>query len=384
MRLSLFDDDLPRSDMAPKSYSEPEFSYVNRSAREPAVAIRGALEEWFSLLPESELETFKTRMESETDSALLELTVHELLTRQGFMIEIHPQVGTRNKKPDFRATLEELSMIVEAKVVTDTSKEEEGKANLLNSVMDALNSIENPNFMFSLSIEGEPLKQPSLWKIKRWIAKTLKPLSPEVVMGYYEENGFGDRFKFEMEIDGLLIGIRPIPVHPDARGKKGRRAVGTSIGEAKFVQTDRSISTALREKASRYGVLEDPFLVVLNIIGDAFPSLDDAELGIFGQELEDTIPCEGKLFGRSGALLEGSGPTNRQVSGILVVFRMNAWNLPSVDSHLFFNPWAVRPLPLDLFAGIPRTYFTENVRIRKVGRSFGSLLGLPEEWPGVR
>ena len=91
--MTLFDD-IHRQDVGPGLHAEPEFIYLNRSARSQAVKVRSELEGWFSRYPEAERyevrQRFRSKNDSQHRSAFFELFLHELLMQLGCRVEIHP------------------------------------------------------------------------------------------------------------------------------------------------------------------------------------------------------------------------------------------------------------------------------------------------------
>ena len=87
-------DNIHRDYLGAARYSEPQFAYLNRSARLEANLIRALLEAWFSRYPPAEAADLRARFRSSNDlqhhSAFFELFVHELLLKLGLHPQIHP------------------------------------------------------------------------------------------------------------------------------------------------------------------------------------------------------------------------------------------------------------------------------------------------------
>jgi len=80
--VSLFDS-MERTDCGPRPYGEPDFTYLNRSARPGVEAIRHALDAWFSRYPDEHRPDMAGRLKSSDNlqhrAAFFELFLHELL-----------------------------------------------------------------------------------------------------------------------------------------------------------------------------------------------------------------------------------------------------------------------------------------------------------------
>src|SRR5689334_21202209 len=139
-------DSVVRSDTGPAPSAEPEFSYLNRSARPVASTIREILEAWFSHYPPTEQEDLRQRFRSAINSqhraAFFELFLHEVLFRLGYGMELHPKLRNgADKRPDFVITSPHQSRLyLEAILATEESVAETGAQARMNSVLDAVNN----------------------------------------------------------------------------------------------------------------------------------------------------------------------------------------------------------------------------------------------------
>src|SRR5689334_11905016 len=89
----------------PASYTEPEFSFLNRSSRAEFARIRDVLEIWFEHYPLSEQPEFRSRFRSTNDfqyrAAFFELFLHELHLQLDCKLQLHPSLNNTAKLPDF-------------------------------------------------------------------------------------------------------------------------------------------------------------------------------------------------------------------------------------------------------------------------------------------
>lgn len=98
--------EIDRDYTGPALYTESMFDFFNRSARSECKRIRKLLEQWFEDFP-SEIQDklwahFQTKDDRQHLAAFFELYLHELLSKSGFSVKIHPIVSNRVTHPDFK------------------------------------------------------------------------------------------------------------------------------------------------------------------------------------------------------------------------------------------------------------------------------------------
>jgi hypothetical protein len=162
-----------RNDIDYALYSEPDYEFLDRSAREDSQCIRTVLESWFSRYPEKHKNDLRARFQStdnyQHSSASFELLLHESLLRLGSSVELHPHISNRKgKHPDFKATdAEGNQFYLEAVQCTDIKQEERSATARLNIVYDAINRIESYEFFIGLSEKGLPKTPPSGSRLRK-------------------------------------------------------------------------------------------------------------------------------------------------------------------------------------------------------------------------
>lgn len=102
--MNLFDQ-VERTYMGPASNAEPDFPFLNRSARKEMVKVRNLLEDWFEAFPESSKIDLRSRFRSQDNrqhqAAFFEIYCHALMQGMGFEVEIHPSSNGGSTRPDF-------------------------------------------------------------------------------------------------------------------------------------------------------------------------------------------------------------------------------------------------------------------------------------------
>src|SRR4051794_6368958 len=88
----------------PKGRPEGNFEFYDRAATPFWGEVRRVLNEWFSRYPMGAREGLRRDLTSSrdraTDAALWELLLHELYSRAGFDLEVHPQLPGTRRTPD--------------------------------------------------------------------------------------------------------------------------------------------------------------------------------------------------------------------------------------------------------------------------------------------
>lgn len=225
--LQIFDD-FEREYMGPSQYSEPQWEYLNRTARPEFQYIRELLQDWFNEYKASSEKRyhlctgFRSSKDSEHLSAFFELYLHQLFKNQGFEIEIEPELEQRY--PDFLLTSSDGTKILLEATGTyperwfGTAKRQEEK------VIDYLNEhLESPDYFLHINIASAPKGNPPFAQMCRFLQKELAQLDYDnVVHEAREREGIGlRRFPSRVwEHGSWTIEFRAIP-KIETRGKHG-------------------------------------------------------------------------------------------------------------------------------------------------------------------
>ncbi len=364
--MQLFSDCI-RRDSSPRPEQESTFAHLDRRSGEQWARVRACLETWFMRYPAEDRRKLSQRFRSGDDdafhSAYLELCIHELLLRTNHGVTIHPEIDGTSKCPDFFANDGVLGKtIVECAIVTGMSKKERGTEALVGSVNDALASVWSPDFYFEFSYSGTP-RSPvpvSIWRnrLECW-ASTLdyEPVRAQM------QNTLRRRPELDLQHDGLIVRVRPIAKRA-ARGKPDVSSRGPSAFDGLQVTSRFAIRDCVQNKATRYGKVDLPFVVVVNCMGV--------------NAVDDEI-CDG-IFGRDGVWRAHDDRRHTRLSAVLAFEQLFPWGVPRARAWLFHNPVAKIRYegPLDR---LPQLCFTENGIELREGCQIGSILGLADHWP---
>ena len=365
MTIRLFDE-IKRTDTGPSRHSETHYTYLNRSARPEAERIRSLLADWFSRYPKKQNDFLLRFKDKEHDSTFFELYLHEILFQQSFKCEVHPNLSTVKKHPEFLVYHKgKPCFYLEATVAYSSHSA------VYDKFLSELEKIQS-DFYFRVHGEGRLATSPPLRDFKKW----LKSINSD---GLQEQ-------KHTIKHDKAEITITLVP-KAKAQSDRMLNVYPSWFG---LCETIDLIRKAIHKKATAYGELDLPFLLAINVIDKVFwipirpEEVQDAMFGqrvvIFRKGSPETTHTRNY---KSAKLLSPQGnPQNTRVSGIIIVGCLNPWNFNGIIPELWHNPWAEYPFPSELWQlpqQIPNK--SEGVYEKKDGKTISDLLSLPPNWP---
>ncbi len=367
------------------------FTYLNRSARVVEGRVREVLEAWFSRYPVAEHADLRGRFRSKNDfhhlSAFFELFLHELLIRLDCRVEIHPRLsGDATRHPDYLVkSAKRGPFYIEAVVVSDETAEQAAARARMNDVYDVLNRMESPDFFVGMKLKGAPKTSPPAKRIKSFLAERIRLLDPDKMTDLFDAGGFDALPHWRYEHGGWQIDFFPIPKSADKRGKTGVRPLGLWFHEFTLVTTHQAVRNAIVSKGGRYGDLDLPYIIAVNVCGHPWDDTDAME-ALFGTEqwtVDFTQSGETKVEptrARDGAWVNESGPRYTRISSVLMVNHVTPWHISERHVRLWHNPRAQRPYDSELTC-LPQALLQGNRMEMVEGQSTATIFGLPLRWP---
>lgn len=143
------------------------------------------------------------------------------------------------------------------------------------------------------------------------------------------------------------------------------------------------LRSKLKKKGSRYGQLDQPYLVALLCAGDLVEDHDiaDALLGTTAvryypgtQRTEIVRQLEGFWHARKG-------PQNTRVSAVMTVPRLNWSSIIITEPTIWLNPWSAHPLKAPLPWRTHTITTDGHFTTTEATRSAANVLALPASWP---
>jgi len=382
-------DQIARDDFTSAEYAEPIFSYLNRTARLEFDKIRNELEDWFSRYPDSEkLELrgqFRSDINSQHQGAFFELLLHEMLLKMGCKVEIHPTIKYITNVPDFLIHPPHGdSFYLEATIATNLSKEEVSEIARINDVYDTLNrAVNSPNFFLWIKVDGAPKTPPPAKKLANFLNQQLANLDPDKIGELIEKKEFDSIPRWSFNHDGWAVEIEPTPKSPKLRGKPGIRPIGAQSTGIQQVNYTKPIRDSIIEKAGRYGEIDLPYIIAVNILEysdevNIMEALFGTEQYLIDFATDADVPP--KMSRKPDGVWRGNdGPKYTRVSGALLFRRLSFWNIPSANPCLYHNPWAQKPYK-SILTQLPQAIAINNNMKHIEGKSLNDILKLPSSW----
>lgn len=385
--MTLFDSHTETIGIRPMQYAEPIFDYYNRSARPSIAQIRNVLEDWFAAYPEqgkNDLrERFRSRIAGQHQGAFFELYLCRLLSGIGYAVEVHPDIE-EDTHPDFAGLKGATRLFYLEATITLDSREKTAQQQRADQVYDALNRLHSPDFFLTIQVRGAPHTPPPGARLRSGLERWLESMNWDEIAQLCERGGFDALPVFPWEHDGWSLLIQPWPKAPDQRGSQDIRPVALTMPTAvRQLTLHEDIRNAVEVK-NKYGDLELPFVVAVNVTDEFRPTKIDVMNGLLGQETVIFGPGPARPGPRNpdGAWYGPKGARNTTVSAVLVSPGVTPWNMGQTIPWLIHNPWAHIPLPSDALPFPQHVANHENhTMVEKPGIPPFAFLHLPQPWP---
>lgn len=350
MGAALFDHG-ERNDASGRRYDEPSYRHLNRSARSEYADIRSTLQGWFDRYPPQHQNELRTRFRSDNDgenaSAFFELFVYEFLKTLDLAAEVHPLIIGLATTPAFCVTESANHFYLEARIVNDSLKDDPGDEKRRQRVLRVIDAIPLKDFLLSFEEESLPATDVPDRKIKGAITAWLKSLDWRTERDRMEAGVSLYPVK-DFDWNGYKIRLRAIPRTESQRGSSDTGLLGGQFGKGGIVPSNNAVHKAIKDKATKYGNLDAPFLICLNVIDRSVWSDSDLADTLLGDDqIVDVKQADGSFRSEirrtNGSFGHHANPHYTRVSGVLAFRNLFHWSLPTATVRLFHNPWATRP-----------------------------------------
>lgn len=378
-------DDIERSGQDGRRPDESNFDYLNTSARPEAQQVRTAIAEWLKHFPEAHRNEVVNRIrgnDTQFSSATFELFLHEVCLRLGWRVEIHPALPNgKETHPDFRVETPSGSFYLEATCASRFSDDQRAAERCKNEVLCTIGDFDSPDFFLRITLSGNPRSSINKRKLKHELRQWIDSLDPDDIERRYRNREEITPKPFSG--NGWLIHVRPTP--RKNRGCNASQWTIESVSEGiRKVDVRRSLRKAAEKKARKYGDLDLPLVVAVNLEENVIPDVGvclerDA---LFGTTQVISTNTGEQMDNRE---LDGvwRGPPssqNTRLSAVWVFRAFDMWHWAAGSSLLYLNPWAARPAPESLNT-FPRAFVVDDRLREEDGTTFQEIFGVPEEWP---
>jgi hypothetical protein len=249
------------------------------------------------------------------------------------------------------------------------------------------------NFFLVIRLRGAPATPPSGKRLRRRLEQWLATLDPDEIGHQLVSQGFDSLPSLPWSHGGWDLEFIPIPKPAAVRGSPGLRPIGTTLPEMTRI-THPSIGKAIRAKATKYGKVNLPFVVGVNVIDVFMQNVNILRYQgineLFGEVIGiDTLRPDGTIDRRTARKPNGAwsgphGPRNKGVSAALIVVGLDPWTIANRTPVMIHNPWATCPFPLDQW---PLLQWAPNLHDdcihERLGKSVAEVLSIPDSWPPI-
>ncbi|GGF06635.1 hypothetical protein [Flavobacterium limi] len=264
--MKLFEDKI-REDNRRASFGDNIFNYYDNNQQTKITEIRELLNKWFENYPEENKVELKQNFKNSFNDAFYELFVHETFYRQGYILEPHPLLENSTKKPDFLARKGEEEFYIEATTVSSLSELEVKQENFKAKFIDELNKMNSPIFWLGLDkLEFKKNNFPKVGKLRKAFESELNKINPAEIEIREKNTLLTNHLKYED--DNLLIILSLFIKSEAAKNKKDIRPIGFQFSPVTIKDASEDSNKILKnfkDKARRYGVLNKPFIICLNL-----------------------------------------------------------------------------------------------------------------------
>jgi len=239
--------------------TETAAQFYKRATDTEFIEIRERFNNWFNEYPPEERNDIKNRLASNRDvfdDIFYELFLYQLFKRQGFTISIHPHIANIQKHPDFLIEKDNFKCYVEATIVRSLSKEEKSIEKNKELIYQAINSINTNGYIISI-LEFEHLTNRTL--SGKAIAKDILKIL---------EIGSNNRLsKFDFIIEDETYRMK-LGAYFNSKYRhdpfENRSNVMSYEPSVLIGDNNHIFCKGFKEKATRYGKLDLPFIVCVN------------------------------------------------------------------------------------------------------------------------
>ena len=377
-------DDVVRTDASP-AREEDSFTFLNRVATPYWARVRDFVEAAFAGYPDEHAQELRMRFRSrrwpEHIGAWWELYLYSLFGSLGLDVEVHPVLPGVTTRPDFRVHGDEGPFLVEARHVAAgvvSGHREVGRDDWITAPLDELT---HPDFMVGVRIIERAPQRPRRAAVAAGVLDWLDTLNADDILVCRVE----DLPRFSGQAGGWRFELKAIPVKPSARGREGRQLVGLYPAISGYDNTTAALRSALKEKASKYGRPECPF-VLAPLVTSGHLDIEDVVGALFGTEavevsgedLERVRP----IRRRDGFWISGDGFRGTRISAVLLGDAVMPWTAAKAVPRLWLNPGAAHPLTTQLDLPTARLDVDGHLVLSAAEPSGAELFELQPDWPG--
>lgn len=337
---------------------------------------RNGFESWFKGFPPEHQKDLRERFQSDDEQnhegAFFELFLHELLTRLGFSLKVHPEITGTSARPDFLVCHDNQRFYLEATVTGQEAGPFTRNRNE-QDVINNLNTLTSPHFYITIHIEGKLSRTLSKKEVVRPFEELLDAHDPDEVQRLMDERGRNSAPSQKIECgDWCLEGwLRPI----SSEKRKRDLILGYNLGAA----TDCAgpVRKALKKKARKYRNLDAPLVIAVHT-RDRFYNGRDHDMDVlFGDE--QLLYSKERPESRPELVRKPNGiwSQDSRIDAVLSFQRIDLWNLwHNASACLYINPYNSNATLSDALFQLPHAKECDGKMKWFKGEDIGQLVGV--------
>lgn len=373
-------DDVARDELRSDTPCISLFRDINQYDWPGAEHVRNTLELWFKKYPDAHktdlCERFRSDDNYNHEGSFFELFLHELLTRLGFSLMVHPEIPDTRDRPDFLACCDDQQFYLEA-TVTGKESGPYTRNRDEQDVINKLNTLTSPNFRITIHIEGELKRTLSKKEIVRPFRKLLDGHNPDEVQCLIDERernvAPSERIEDgDWSLEGWLS-----PIAPDKRKSDPTRPLIIGYHRGEFTDCVTPVQDALREKKKKARNLDAPFVVAVNTRDRFYHDREHDMEVLFGKEkllYFEKHPDWPPEVGRNSS---GVWSRNSRIDAFLSCQRIDLWNLRhSASVCLYSNPHKTNMTFPDALFRLPHAKGCDGKMEWSEGEEITKILGI--------
>ena len=320
--------------MGPARYSEPLYAYSDRSGRPEAARVRSLMNKWYMEYPESSRADLKGRFRSKDYGqhlgALNELFIHALFRHLGYEVDVASPGSSNRSRPDFALGSNTMPDFDLEATVAEFSSEERSRRKRTNVLQDTVNRMKSTDFILVVGAWSGPDTDPPSRKLRDELQQWLDGLDTDEVSST-NANGMDDFPTYCFRHGDWQAKFWAVPKKDEFRGIAEEHPIGGFLTGIHRLDSAGHIRRALKDKTTKYGLRERPYVIAVSFGSDnPFPRDRDLVAALLGSE-RWIVPRDVETVRiareRDGISWGPRGPQNTRVSGVILIQRLDAWNV---------------------------------------------------------
>jgi hypothetical protein len=377
-----------RTDTSRRRVGESSFEFLDRSARQEIARVREYLEHAVERYPEGGRPEIFSRICSGDDvafrSASFEVLLHWGFLRCGHKLLPHPDTGTGlEKRPDFLVKSPKgEEFFLEAVLAGEGDGRNPSAEVIKRTVLGRLDESPHASFLLDIHSDGDPRSQPSSNRLISHVHQWLDSLDADLLYRNLETVGPDMMPMLEWSHERWSLILRAIPLRLDQRGNAKGLICGFADGP-RLINGWEPLRSAIKEKSRRYGRLEKPLVIAINVDSFQLDSIDEVQ-ALYGEESWVDVLGRSDFSGpqrqTNGAWRGPKGPQNRTASAVWFFNGLTPYTLATRRSTLYLNPWAYMPVPACMLS-FPHKKIIHDKLVFIEGKSLSEFFGVSRTWP---